>query len=332
MDDGSLPPGLTPGVPPGRGGRIGFTLFRYVVRHTLRPALLAFAGLTTALFAKDMLGFSNLLLNQGFQLETIAKILLFKWIPLASQCAPFAVAIGLFVGLGRLSGTLEVVAMESCGIAPRRLTLPVSFAALLGTLVSLALSVGAVPWSARGLSAELARVAQDNPAVALQPGTTLDFGGWKLEAREVSASGRDLRGVLLFVPSVGDTIFAESGEVRTEGEGANAVSLLFLETGAVLRRAGQGVERVQFDRLRTQLPRAEAALDDDIANPLRAMSSAELAGKASDAIPPRRRSYATGRGSSNTAAWVFPSRLSCSAFWRLRSFSISVGPRAPPAP
>lgn len=275
-------PRSSPGAPPGRGGRLGLTLFRYVVRHTLRPALLAFLGLTTALFAKDLLGFSNLLINQGFEYLTIGKILLFKWIPLASQSAPFAVAIGLFVGMGRLSGTLELTAMESCGMAPRRLMAPVFFAALVGATLSFGLSYAAVPWSARELHAELERVAARNPTVAIQPGATLDFGGWKLEAREVSATGRDLRGVLLFVPSVGDTIFAERGEVRTDGEGVDAVSLLFLEAGAVLRRAGQGVERVQFEALRTQLPRADASAREEIENPLRAMTRAELDATAAD--------------------------------------------------
>ena len=117
--------GLSPGASPERGGRLGPTLFGYVGRHALRPALLAFSGLTAALFARDLLGSANLLINQGLGAESVGKILIFQLIPLATQTAPFAIAIGLFVGLGRLSGTLELVAMEACGLAPRRLLWPV---------------------------------------------------------------------------------------------------------------------------------------------------------------------------------------------------------------
>ncbi len=265
---------------------LGMTLFRYVVRHTLRPSLLAFAALTAALFARDLLGSSNLLINQGLAPSLVAKILVFQLIPLASQTAPFALAIGLFVGLGRLSGSLELTAVETCGVAPRRLLGPVLFAGCLGAMVSFALSFYGVPWAARGLSAEIDRVATQNPTITIQPGVTLDFGGWKLEAREASADGRSLRGVLLFIPSVGDTIFAERGRVETQGEGAVATSLLHLEAGAVLRRAGRGVERVEFETLETQLPRPAAGAHREIANPLREKPWAVLAAIADDPATP----------------------------------------------
>ncbi len=276
----------SPGMPTHRAGRLGLTLFGYVVQHTLVPALLAFLGLGFALFSKDLLGSSNLLINQGLPPLVIGKILLFRFLPLAAQSAPFAVAIGLFVGLGRLAGTLELVAMETCGIPPRRLVAPALFAGCLGAALCLGLSWHAVPWAARGLGAELERVAESNPTVALRAGTTFDFGGWKLEAREVSPSGRQLRGVLLFIPSVGDTIFAERGEVITVDR-ARVASLLFLESGAVLRRAGRGVERVDFERLETQLPQPDRGANAEIENPLRGEGWQTLAQMAADPKRPQ---------------------------------------------
>ena len=233
-------------------------------------ALLAFLGLTAALFARDLLGSSNLLINQGLPAGQLSRVLLFQLIPLANQTAPFAIAIGLLVGLGRLSGTLELTAMESCGVTPRRLLWPVWGAGCLGTALAFALSFYGVPYAARGLANEIDQIAVQNPTIAIQAGVTLDFSGWKLEAREASADGRNLRGVLLFIPSVGDTIFAERGRVETQGEGLRAVSLLFLESGAVLRRAGRGVERIEFQTLETQLPRPAQAAQSEIENPLRA--------------------------------------------------------------
>lgn len=258
---------------------LGRQLFIYVARHTLRPALLALLGLSAALLAKDLLGSAELAFNRGLGVVTVGKMLLFQLVPLVSVTLPFAIAIGLFAGLGRLSSTLELTAMESSGIAPRALIAPILAVGLLGSVLALALSFEALPRSAQGLRAIFQKIQDENPSAAVVAGTTLDFGGWKLEAREVTMGGRAMRGVLLWIPSVGDTIFAEGGRVETPTPGH---SELYLHEGAILRRAGHGVERVLFEQLETVLPSAAETGLEDLENPLRLLSWTELGARSED--------------------------------------------------
>jgi len=269
-------------APPSRRSashRLGPVLFVYVLRHALRPAGLALAGLTAALLAKDLLGLSDLLINRGLGLPLVAQIIAFQAVPMLAHVLPFAVAIGLLAGLGRLSRTLEMTALEACGVAPRGLLVPVAAAGCLAASIGMVISIVAAPAAARQMAGTLARIHALNPAVTIRAGVPLAFGNWRLQAREASHNGRDLRGVLLWIPAVGDTIFAERGHVRTLEQGT---SLLSLRRGTVLRRAGRGVEQVGFDRLDTRLPGDPVAATLEYDNPLRKLDLAGLAAVAED--------------------------------------------------
>jgi lipopolysaccharide export system permease protein len=68
-------------------------------------------------------------------------------------------------------------------------------------------------------------MAAENPGLSLRAGTVYDFNGVKLLAREVSARGDQLRGILLWLPEQGQTLFAERGELLPVGEQATQLTL-----------------------------------------------------------------------------------------------------------
>ena len=68
----------------------------------------------------------------GWQLELIGLRLL----PVLLLSIPFGVLVGILIGLGRMSGDNEMVAMRSTGISTRLVVTPVLFFAFLATLVS----------------------------------------------------------------------------------------------------------------------------------------------------------------------------------------------------
>ena len=63
-----------PASPPERNGTLGQTLRWYIIRELIRPTLLALGGLTALVLTKDLLGFSDLVINRGFGTAVVATI------------------------------------------------------------------------------------------------------------------------------------------------------------------------------------------------------------------------------------------------------------------
>lgn len=225
--------------------RFGSILSNYVIQEAMGPVLVALAGLTLSILAKDILGFMDFVINRGFGVAVVAMIAFYEIVPLASHTLPFAVLIGSLSGLGRLRVDGEIIALEAAGIASRRLVGPVlAFAAIMMT-VNLLLSLFVAPWATRSLDATLRQMAAANPGLSLRPGTVQEFQDVKLVAREVSARGDQLRGVLLWIPDQGRTLFAERGEITPAGEGNMQLVLI---DGVMLRTPRVMGEETRFSR------------------------------------------------------------------------------------
>jgi lipopolysaccharide export system permease protein len=206
------------------------TLYRYVALEALRPTAFALFGLTAVVLTTKVLEFSELVINRGVEGSSVAMILFFEAVPVAARMLPFAVLVGALFALGRMGADREILALEASGIAPARLTWPVVSFAGVASIAALLMGVEATPWSSRGLDAQLEAISREKPWANLRAGVVQRFGGWQLDAREVSASGDRLRGVMLWTPEIGQTIFAQRGRLSA----ADGDVGIALEDGAVV--------------------------------------------------------------------------------------------------
>jgi lipopolysaccharide export system permease protein len=213
------------------------------MRECAGPTVAALAVLSLLILAKDILSFTDFIINRGFGVNVVTLILFYEIVPLASRTLPFALLIGALVGLGRLRRDRELVALEAAGIASQRLVGPVLAFATVMMAIGLLLSVFAAPWATRSLATTLRQMAAENPGLSLRAGSVREFNRVKLAAREVSADGKQLRGVLLWVPERGQTVFAEQGEIAPEGDGAMQ---LVLHEGVMLRTPRVRGEETRF--------------------------------------------------------------------------------------
>ena len=232
--------------------RLGKTLRWYIAQELVFPTVISLVGLTTLVLTKDLLGFSDLVINRGFGASTVAWIAFYEVVPLIARTLPFAVLIGALVGLGRLRADLEILSLEAVGVPSRRLVGPVLTFAALATATGLFLSFSASPWASRSLDAALQQVAQATPGIALRPGTVHEFSGIKIAAREISARGDHLRGVLLWIPDFGHTIFAERGELASQKDGSAQLLLHDVEM-LTSPRSGSGDATMRFGTFTTTL-------------------------------------------------------------------------------
>jgi LPS export ABC transporter permease LptG len=257
----------------------GKTLTRYFAREALAPVLLAIGGLTLVVLTRDLVGFTELVLNRGVGAWPMVKIAFFEAVPIAATLLPFAGLVGFLVALGRLGADREILAIEASGVSAARMMGPVSRVALVLALATAGLSFSGAPAAQRALDAAFEQIARAQPWTQIRPGAVNRFGGWQLEAREVGPKGDELRGVLLWTPEIGETIFALSGRVSAGDDGAVRLEL---DSGSLVLSPELGPRQLRFDHLRTTLPASEEARPRDPADRFQAMSFEALGHAALD--------------------------------------------------
>jgi LPS export ABC transporter permease LptG len=234
--------------------RPGPTLSRYVAREALGPTAIAVLGLTVVVLTRDLIGFTELVLNRGVGALEMGRITFYEAVQVATTVLPFAGLIGSLIALGRLGADHEILALEAAGVSAARLTGPLGRLAALLALVTAGLSMFAAPAAQRGLESALDQIARDQPWTQLRAGTVNRFGGWQLEAREVTARGDELHGILLWVPDIEETIFAKRGRVGAAGDGSLQLEL---EEGILVLSPALGPRQFRFDHLATVLPASD---------------------------------------------------------------------------
>ncbi len=251
----------------------GAILYRYVASELLLPTCFTLGAFTLVVLTKDFTGYSDLVINRGAGVARVGRIVLLQSLPLMTQTLPFAVLVGGLVGIGRLTADLELLALSALGFEPRRLIAPLALfgagAALVGLMMALLIS----PWAQRGLDRSLREIAEINPAAEIQPGVVNRFGDWKLEAREVSSSGQELGQVLLWMPVVGETLFAETAQISAGPGGSLEI---VLSNGALLLNTRETPRAMRFDELRTALPQSQGFAEATSGNPMAGMTLSAL--------------------------------------------------------
>lgn len=249
------------------------TLYRYLLREMAFPTLFALVGLTAVILTKDLLGYSELVINRGLGTGVVAMMALYQAIPLIGTMLPFATMVGSLIALGRLGADLEILVLEACGVSARRLVVPVTTFAALATIVGFAVSLLIGPWASRSLDASLERIALENPGAEVRPGTVNRFGEWKLEAQEANARGDRLEAVLLWMPDVGETVFAEKAALDPDPEGGVRITL---QNATAILDPRNGPRQIQFDELTTLLPESSLPIERDRVDQLGGLGIADL--------------------------------------------------------
>ncbi len=233
-------------------------LTRYLIAEMVLPSLFATAAFGLVVLLTDLLAYADLIVNRGLGAGEVGQIALLQLVPTLARTLPFAVLVGTLVGLGRLSADRELLALETSGFSPRQLARPGLYFALAAMLISIGLSVFASPAAQRSVRDRMVALATDKPGLALQPGIATSLGGWRIEARRVEDEGARLAGVLLYMPSLQETVFSQRGTV-TNGE--DETRRIVLEDGLVLTNGATRASLLRFERMETTLPEMRAQED-----------------------------------------------------------------------
>jgi LPS export ABC transporter permease LptG/LPS export ABC transporter permease LptF len=163
---------------------------RYVIRETVAPFFLALVVFTFILQIPPLMDAARELLEKGVDGWTIVRILA-TLIPQALGITiPIALLVGLLIGLGRLSGDREAVALQACGVSLVRLLRPVAVVAIVGWAITQYVMLEMIPAGNRRYQEIFHDIVTAKVETEVKPRVFFeDFANLVLFARDVPPGG-----------------------------------------------------------------------------------------------------------------------------------------------
>lgn len=130
-------------------------LDRYLIREIVPYLLLGLLLLTAIIFAQEASRFSELLVvasRKGLPMETLGRVMSALVPGIFVFTLPISLLIGTLVGLGRLSGDSEIVALGASGASRLRILFPVALLSLVVAAVMLYITFSLLPRSIHNLT------------------------------------------------------------------------------------------------------------------------------------------------------------------------------------
>jgi LPS export ABC transporter permease LptG/LPS export ABC transporter permease LptF len=231
------------------------TLDRYLVREVLPPMFLSLLIFTFILDIPPFMQQLQQLVSKGVPWGTAWRMLLTLVPQALGLTIPMSLLVGLLIGLGRMSGDREAVALLACGVSPYRLLRPVLLLATVAGAAHLWVMLWAIPdanQTFRQLSYDVVSQAVEND-VRPQVFFT-NFPNLVLYARDVSPGGGGWKDVLVAdttKPEETKLYLARRGRLLLDREQQSVV--LVLEDGTQYSNQRTDGKQMQTYRFPQQL-------------------------------------------------------------------------------
>ena len=128
------------------GGMLKF-FDRYLLREIIPPFFVGLLVYSFVLLMNQAFILSELFIARGVSFTAVALIFIYLVPSVLAFAVPMSVLMGILAGLSRLSSDSEIVAFRTLGIRNTRLVRPVFLFALVGWLVTSALTLYLAPWA-----------------------------------------------------------------------------------------------------------------------------------------------------------------------------------------
>ena len=210
-------------------------IHRYIIREVIPPFALSLVVLRFLLMLPPIMEVAEDLIAKGVDGFTIVRMMLTLLPQGLGVTIPMAMLVGILIGMGRLSGDRETVAMQACGISITRILAPVMAFAAVGASVTCYILVVSLP-DANQAFRELSYTTIANRAEGeVRPRVFHDdFPDVMLYAQEVALDGSGWGQVFLADTSTADqpTVYlAERGRVAVDRDNRTVDVVLEEGTG-----------------------------------------------------------------------------------------------------
>ena len=169
-----------------------------VLKEIAPPFVLGFAGYTFILLVRTVFLMTDFFVRRSASLSEVAWLVLLSIPWMVVLTIPMAFLLGVLIGIGRLSGDSELVALRACGVGPGALYRPaLASAAVLSGGVFLFYNY-VLPRANDELTRSMARLAATSVVNLVQPRTFREpRPGVTLFFDRIGADGKSFEGVFL---------------------------------------------------------------------------------------------------------------------------------------
>jgi lipopolysaccharide export system permease protein len=227
------------------------TLTGYLLSEILPPFLLGLLTFTFILLIARILKLVELIVTRGIPLTQVGRLLTLILPTFLELTLPMAFLLAILLGLGRLSGDQELLALKSSGVSPLQILLPLTFVAASVALITLLLTTWVRPAAQVALKNELYDIAKTRIGTALREKVfNDDFPNILIYVEEMRPPGNVAQGILIIdkrETAKDNIILGKVGLINTE-EQTHTLSLRLFDGSIYERdRTRSGFSQTNFN-------------------------------------------------------------------------------------
>ena len=174
------------------------TVTRYLISEILPPFIFGLLTFTFILLIARILKLVELVVTRGVPLLQIGKLFALILPTFLELTVPMAFLLAILLGLGRLSGDQELLALKASGFSPLQVLMPIAIVALAVATMTLLLTTLARPSAQIALKKELYNIAKTRVGTALREKVfNDDFPQILIYLEEIIPPGNVAQGILV---------------------------------------------------------------------------------------------------------------------------------------
>lgn len=214
------------------------TLTGYLLSEILPPFLLGLLTFTFVLLIARILKLVELIVTRGIPLTQVGRLLVLILPTFLELTLPMAFLLAILLGLGRLSGDQELLALKSSGVSPVQILLPLIFVAASVAAITFLLTTWVRPAAQVALKDELYNIAKTRVGTVLREKVfNDDFPNILIYVEEIIPPGNVGQGILIIdkrETAKDNIIVGKVGLINTE-EQTHTLSLRLFD-GSIYER------------------------------------------------------------------------------------------------
>jgi LPS export ABC transporter permease LptF/LPS export ABC transporter permease LptG len=144
-------------------------LSRYIFREIISSALLGTVLFTFVLFLQRIGKFFEILVRGATPPGSVAYLMALVLPSALTFTVPLGALVGILIGLSRMSGDGEIIAMRASGVPSRRVLYPVALFSMIAMLVTASATLWLTPWSIRQTYKILNKILAAQLTAEIQP-------------------------------------------------------------------------------------------------------------------------------------------------------------------
>jgi lipopolysaccharide export system permease protein len=174
------------------------TLSCYLLSEILPPFLLGLLTFTFILLIARILKLVELIVTRGIPLTQVGRLLVLILPTFLELTLPMAFLLAILLGLGRLSGDQELLALKSSGVSPVQILIPLIFMAASVAIITFLLTTWVRPAAQVALKDELYNIAKTRVGTVLREKVfNDDFPNILIYVEEIIPPGNVAQGILI---------------------------------------------------------------------------------------------------------------------------------------